>query len=719
MADLAEEVDKAFSTKPCYGMSQIIGTKQKEREENDIPKKCLMWSKERYEGADSHRPTFCQECDKSLSEIKIAEILEKEIEVKQSHIEPKNEEIEHYLENTTEGEFINDCFIKEEDYDADAAWNNMMSENAGGLGETEIKLDVNIREKNAEAGIMASKRTGNVSRSQRYRPKRKREIHSPEPCSDCGEKLATPALLRDHCKFFNHGLKYVCEFCNERFSRTLDKKRHITQEHSKMTRFGRGKWHYKCPLCNQSFGVKQSSGSDKFAFWEHLRLSHIEESVNCEVESCNYTCLGQQLLTIHNLTKHKEHQGNASHNNFTCEICGRKVSLAHALAHYRNYHYISLDDGRRTECGHCGEIFRSERARSIHINEAHLKISYDCEQCGKSFKRSIEQLRQHIQKVHMKQSQKKQCQICGEWLSNAENLSNHVREKHTGEKPFKCLFCGESFFSARNVQWHKRYLHPDSYEADNQRKIWINENPTKDVSEYKMKCCFCSEVRVTISDLRQHWAEAHPGQADLPGALKRFEVICELCGDAKPSHALLKIHTFEKHEVDKADCPLCPQKFSAREEAMKHIKDKHKPNNQDYPSKTKREVCPQCGYTGTPGNMKVHVSRMHEKESIRPTACTYCNKEFSTFNSMTKHRKIAHRVQWNIDKARIMVKEGSYADTRDYLKQSQERKKQVKKSPCATCGRVLSSRQQLHLHMKALHGTGLPDYNTRKGARPK
>ena len=148
---------------------------------------------------------------------------------------------------------------------------------------------------------------------------------------------------------------------------------------------------------------------------------------------------------------------------------------------------------------------------------------------------------------------------------------------------------------------------------------------------------------------------------------------------------------------------------------MKPIMDKHKLNKSHFPSKQKNEVCPQCGYVATAGNMKIHVARMHEKESIRPKACTYCNKEFSKYSSMTKHRKIAHREQWNIDKERIMVEEGSYTDPSHYLKRYQERKKSpsTKKSPCAICGRVLCSRTQLHLHMKALHGSGLPDYKSK------
>ena len=59
----------AFSTKPCYRLSQIFATKQKE-EEGDS-KNCLMWTEEQYEDADFLSPTFCQVCVKSPSDIKV------------------------------------------------------------------------------------------------------------------------------------------------------------------------------------------------------------------------------------------------------------------------------------------------------------------------------------------------------------------------------------------------------------------------------------------------------------------------------------------------------------------------------------------------------------------------------------------------------------------------------------------------------------------------
>ena len=70
---------------------------------------------------------------------------------------------------------------------------------------------------------------------------------------------------------------------------------------------------------------------------------------------------------------------------------------------------------------------------------------------------------------------------------------------------------------------------------------------------------------------------------------------------------------------------------------------------------------------------------------------------------MTRHRKVAHREQWEVDKDWLMTEEGS-------AKRGGSFKKYYRKATCAVCGETVSSRQKLQQHMQRFHGAGLPDY---------
>ena len=77
---------------------------------------------------------------------------------------------------------------------------------------------------------------------------------------------------------------------------------------------------------------------------------------------------------------------------------------------------------------------------------------------------------------------------------------------------------------------------------------------------------------------------------------------------------------------------------------------------------------------------------------------------------MTRHRKIAHRELYSIDREKLMVEEGSTSI-------GQDRTKYYQKATCEICSTTLCSRAQLNLHMKAKHGKGLPGYGTLLGRR--
>ena len=366
------------------------------------------------------------------------------------------------------------------------------------------------------------------------------------------------------------------------------------------------------------------------------------------------------------------------------------------------------------KCGHCGEAFKSMNMIRYHVEEAHRKVPYDCDKCGKSFKNSGA-LHQHMTKVHMKERLKKQCNICGERCSNEENLATHVRRKHTGEKPFDCPFCEETFFSAQDAYSHKACKHPDSYAADQKRKSWLKKNPTMDPSKFMVNCHLCNEVRATVTQLREHWAEVHPGLTDKPirpvdWLSKNNTAMCDVCGSSYKNSNYLKIHTFEKHEPEGRVCPICKEELPDRDQALLHVKIKHKARGA--PSQQRNAVCDLCGYVGTMSSLRVHMKRNHGSLS-RPTTCTYCEKEFPKYETMNRHRRKAHPEQWMIDRDRLMREEGSawQGKPKDKWKEYPSNKK----ATCDICGVTLCTRQQLNSHMKARHGTGLPGYGLMRG----
>ena len=75
------------------------------------------------------------------------------------------------------------------------------------------------------------------------------------------------------------------------------------------------------------------------------------------------------------------------------------------------------------------------------------------------------------------------------------------------------------------------------------------------------------------------------------------------------------------------------------------------------PCREKNCVCDICGKNGfTPSALKLHMVTHGEN---RPKNCTYCDKEFESYSSMTRHRKISHAIEWERDREKLLVEEGS------------------------------------------------------------
>ena len=529
--------------------------------------------------------------------------------------------------------------------------------------------------------------------------------HMERTCKLCGKNFKDERGLKSHhttmqgsCQ--NKNMNVKCKLCDKSFTKS-GMKIHATTMHNPSD-FAPSL--YKCPVCRDIFDSNQT-------YLNHLRSLHKDECLECDKEGCRFACASTQILETHKLAHEKESQQikHEEGDMKSCDICGEQFRSSYLFRHYRKVHNIRAQDGYMWVCRQCGASFKTKHGRQIHINREHLKITFDCEECRKQFN-SKEHLRQHMFKVHMKERRKKQCDICLKWFWDQEVLDTHVRKMHTGEKPFKCHYCNDSFYSNNGMGRHRLQKHPDSWAAEKKRREWLYDNQGRDPSEYKAHCHLCPEVRTTIEELRAHWQESHPNQTDSPsvGGWRLKAHTCELCGESYREAIVLRRHKFEDHEG--TTCPECKLEFLDRDSAKKHRRENHptapqmhrtKKNKLVYPSQVgypgRKEMCDICGKIQH--NMRLHM-RLHDKNFSRPTNCTYCGKEFPLYENMTRHRRVAHREQWNRDKDELMAKEGSkYAG-----KEHPWTKHIGEKFKCEVCGVTLSSKQQLKKHCKSRHG---------------
>ena len=669
--DYANKLEMVFSRKPCFGNIEAhhdVRTPLNKTIIMETPvwritsTNCSVWSEEGYFETDNG-PAICHACKSTLSILK-NEHKSDQLVANQEVKTPCDINVPSNLENmrhdegelsqphSTNGEdnFENNDFKIEEDF-----------------------IDDEPRSK-TETKISQKRRIGASARSRKRYQNDRRMLET---------------LKKEECDLaLSERVKKISVGSGKKLARRK--------------RVQNGPIQYKCPICNVPVA------EEKEGFWSHLRSVHEQESVECDFASCSYACVGYQPMVAHKMEDHSEDpsvvafMGENNEQKCTCDICGKNLIWKQLSSHYRINHPLALH-GCQFLCGYCGVAFDKRNSRTHHIDKVHLQGSYTCDDCGKEFNQ-LQYLRNHQKQVHIKE--KKQCPHCKDWFNAKDGLAKHIRIVHTGEKPFKCTFCEKSFFDSLGAYTHKKCHHPDSYSVYQKRKVWLRDNPEMDPSEYKVECHLCDTFRSNdLNDLRRHWNDVHPNQADIPIRGKKYQrkIMCDICGATLPNSTVLKIHTFKVHELEEKKCPICSNQFQSREEALNHVDGAHKTT---FPSQLKDSVCEHCGYRSTSSQVKLH-KRIHASNVIRPKSCTYCQKEFPSFKNMTHHRRLAHREQWKADRERLMAQEGSLLSTHPHRK---VRTKEERRATCDVCGTTLSSRAQLHLHMKARHGTGLPGY---------
>ncbi|GIY84348.1 zinc finger protein Gfi-1 [Caerostris extrusa] len=142
---------------------------------------------------------------------------------------------------------------------------------------------------------------------------------------------------------------------------------------------------------------------------------------------------------------------------YSCVKCDKMFSTPHGLEVSLSQHRAIHTAERTFECKQCGKSFKRSSTLSTHLLIHSDTRPYPCQYCGKRFHQKSD-MKKHTY-IHTGEKPHK-CTVCGKAFSQSSNLITHSR-KHTGFKPFACDICGRAFQRKVDLRRHKETQHSD------------------------------------------------------------------------------------------------------------------------------------------------------------------------------------------------------------------------------------------------------------------
>ncbi|CAH0599035.1 unnamed protein product [Chrysodeixis includens] len=319
---------------------------------------------------------------------------------------------------------------------------------------------------------------------------------------------------------------------------------------------------------------------------------------------CEHCSLGFVLKQAY-LVHMKVHSPESGEHE--CVLCHTRMKTADMLYRHRLRHY------RRYRCLLCWTRFKDKDTAACHVMNDHAQQTFECEHCGKGFKRP-QYLKRHVEQHHTKPL-RLECAVCLRVFHERGWYRTHIRSHNeeiramTVKVPATCSICSREFKTKEGLKRH----------------LLTHDN--EDVA-----CELCGEKCKNRNTLAQHYLKVHNEKYE--GAP---EQTCPQCMRVCATRVILKRHMKRMHSdrTKKYQCDHCQRLYLTKAEVRSHIAWSHLAG-----AARGGHAC-ACGRVfRSPSLLRDHRARAHAPvPPPRTHACDICNKAFANKQVMNRHRK--------------------------------------------------------------------------------
>ena len=400
-------------------------------------------------------------------------------------------------------------------------------------------------------------------------------------CHYCGEKFHSFKVLNNHMKVyhvdeFGNPIKVKCEHCDKVFPNVIRLRRHVTELHDKkITCKDCNKTFTRNGYRQHRLTVHVDKEKKVFKCDQCDYVSHAQKYINIHKKNKHqkvhkHVCedCGAKFMYPYMLKKHScGYTRQEPPKQVNCPECGQEfTALRYLVSHYRNNHGglpPGLEDREQFICDQCSAVFLSEVSLTNHITNQHVKgrEKMYCEQCNQEFKEARYFI-QHYKYIHkelpseFKGKEQFMCEQCSDFFLSKTSLYTHVKRKHSKEPlkvlhkpkptPKQCPHCDKIVCSSRRLTEHIKNKHMDNL---------------------PYKCDMCHRSYGTMTSLRWHKKNMHE------------RIKCDVCGQEICNEFMLKRHKASVHGIlppNSFQCEHCPMFFMKLQAKQKHVEKNHK-----------------------------------------------------------------------------------------------------------------------------------------------